>query len=47
MKFNIFLAVHLRIILVDNQLDSQFFYNIFLIKKKQDAGDTPKRLLTI
>jgi len=28
--FNIFRTVHLRIILVDNQLDAQFFYNTFI-----------------
>jgi len=29
-KFNIFLTVHLRIILVGNQLDTQFVYTIFI-----------------
>jgi len=28
--FNSFLTVHLCIILVDNQLEAQFFYNIFI-----------------
>jgi hypothetical protein len=30
-KVNIFLTVHLRIILVDSQLDAQFFYYIYYI----------------
>jgi len=29
-KFYIFLTVHLRIILVGNQLEAQFFYNMFI-----------------
>ena len=28
--FNIFRNVHLRIIMVDNQLDAQIFYNTFI-----------------
>jgi len=28
--FNIFQTVHLRIIMVDNQLDAQIFYNTFI-----------------
>jgi hypothetical protein len=29
-KFNIFRTVHLYIILVDNKLEAQFFYNTFI-----------------
>jgi len=29
-KFNIFRTVHLRLMLVDNQLAAQFFYNTFI-----------------